>query len=199
MIEKPIRSMYSVRKITPSDRGRAGEGAAGRDEEDTLAGRKSASATDAKEQPEAPRDLTARIEAGALSLTHRMDASALGPVFPLPVKTVQHAVGERSDQHADGADEDDAAEQGVGAGEYLAGVSLERGERPHAGKDHRRVGIGVDPALALDVMIAEHTDEEAAADDDRGRADMPDQPAVKLVAGQQRLGAVLVHAAADLA
>ena len=98
------------------------------------------------------------VGAGLVSAVHfgrRGGGRSVAPAG-LQVDLVERPLEHGRQDDARGRDQGEAAVQGVRAGEQLAAGGLERGQRAHAGEDHRGVGEGVDPAHAFEVSIAEN-------------------------------------------
>ena len=114
------------------------------------------------------------------------------------MESVQEAVDDRRKNNADNADQSDAAEERITAGEDFPRIRLQRGDRTHARKNHRRVQEGVNPRQLFKNMIADHAEAERYYDDDRAKAHVAHDAPVIFFAGQQRLGVVLEHAAKNL-
>ncbi len=81
---------------------------------------------------------------------------------------MQRAVENRQQSEAGYAEDEDAGEDRIKPGKDLAAIGGERADRPHAGKDHRRIDEGIDGAHALETHIAGHADNEP--DDDEAEA-----------------------------
>src|ERR1051325_8724693 len=109
------------------------------------------------------------------------------------MKSVEEAMEDRRENNAGGDEGDEAGIERVEGGEDLSRNRLHRIDRPHAAEDHRGVQQCVDPGKMFQKMIAENADGERTGDKAHRRARVAAQPAEKLRARQEVLGAALVH------
>lgn len=100
---------------------------------------------------------------------------------------------DRCEHHANTREKCHAAEQRVTTGKDFSRRGLEFAQRAHAGEDHGGIGKGIDPIHVLEDMVAQHADAECDTDEDQRERRMAGEARKEFVAGQDRLGAVLVH------
>ena len=72
------------------------------------------------------------------------------------MELVHDPVHDRRENDGGTDDEDQAGVEGKHAGEDFAAGSLRRSKRPHAGQDHRGVGVCVNGRQAFKVTVAGH-------------------------------------------
>src|SRR5262245_46066629 len=109
------------------------------------------------------------------------------------MQLMHHAMKHRREDEAGDADQEQPGIERVDAFEDLAALMLGLAIRPHAAEDHGRVAERFAPVEALEMVIADHADEQRPEHHDDRDADIPGEPAGEQPARRKRLPTVLEH------
>lgn len=102
-------------------------------------------------------------------------------------------MGDRCQQDSHRAKKNDAAKEGIKAGENLAAIRMQISQRPHAGQNHGGIGKRIHPIHAFEEMITHHANAESDDDNSQAPKKRVPHPAKEGPARQERAGAMFEH------